>query len=360
MKKILILFLLIVTNVVCAQTTIYSDNMENIGWSWKGQPKLLINSGYVGGLSNSNDSPASSPQYVSTDSCFRLIGTGLGSSSIEKDTIIYSNVTGLNTSGYYRFNFKLASFGLNPSTNTAAGVDGSDYVQVEWSNDGGITYKPEIKVIGASNAMWGFNSALGIQINKNSTGVVTSFTSSNSTPVTTVNLDLPINTPQLSFRIILATNATGESWYIDDVNLSLISILPIDLLSFNARIKNNVTILDWVTLTETNNDYFIISKSKDAINYSDIIRINGCGNSNEEKTYQYIDKFPYEGINYYRLSQVDFNGEREDFYPLSVRYFNKENKMVKRILNLSGQEVNENYEGLKIYYFEDNSTIMSY
>jgi hypothetical protein len=358
MKKIIILLFILITNIVNAQV-IYSDNMEDAGWTWKGIPKVLINSGYVGGLTSNNDSPANSPLYNSLDTCFRLVGIGLGSSSIEKDTILYSNVTGLNPNGYYRISFKLASIGLNPTTNTAAGVDASDYIQIEWSNDGGLTYKPEIKIVGASNATWGFNSLLGAQITKISTGSISSFTSSTSTPINTVNLDLPINTTQLSFRIILSTNATGETWCVDDVNLSLSTVLPIDLLSFNAGIKNNVTILNWVTLSETNNDYFIISKSKDAINYSDISIIDGSGNSNENKVYNYIDEFPYDGLNYYKLSQVDYDGQRKTFYPLCVKYIDKKNKNVKRILNISGQEVDKNYDGIKIYYFDDNTTIIS-
>lgn len=359
MKKIILLLFILITNIVNGQTIVYSDNMEDTGWTWKGIPKTLLNSGYVGGLTAGNDSPANSPLYNSLDSCFRLIGVGLGSSSIEKDTIVYSNVIGLNPNGYYRISFKIASIGLNPTTNTAAGVDGSDYIQIDWSNDGGLTYRPEIKVVGASNATWGFNSPLGSQITKISTGSISSFTSLISTPINTVNLDLPINTTQLSFRIILSANATGETWCVDDVNLSLTTVLPIDLLSFNAGVKNNVTILNWVTLSETNNDYFIISKSKDAINYTDIGVINGSGNSNVNKTYQYVDKSPYNGLNYYRLSQVDYDGQRKTFYPLCIRYINKENKNIKRILNISGQEVDENYDGIKIYYFDDNTTIIS-
>lgn len=125
----------------------------------------------------------------------------------------------------------------------------------------------------------------------------------------------------------------------------------IDLVSFNTRIKNNITVIDWTTSSETNNNYFILSKSIDAVNYTDIGKINGSGNSIEDKTYQFIDKFLYDGLNYYRLTQVDCDGQKKTFYPLCIRYINKENKNLKRTLNVSGQEVDENYD--------DNTTIIS-
>jgi hypothetical protein len=362
MKKLIFLFILI-TSVTNAQV-IYSDNMENVGWSWKGTPLLLTRTGltftkYVGGLTSINDSPANSPFYSSSDTCFRVSGLGPGSSlGLERDTIVYSNVTGLNPNDCYRISFRLASIGLDVVTNAAAGVDAADFVQIDWSDDGGLTYKTELKISGFSNSMWGFNSPPGT-LNKTSTGLVSLYTSSTLSPVTTVNLDLPLNTNQLTFRIILCVNAAGESWEIDDVNLSLRTILPIELLSFNAKVKNNTTVLDWVTTSESTNNHFILSKSKDAFTYTDIGIVSGGGNSSETKTYKFIDEFPYDGLNYYKLSQVDDNGQIKTFDPICIKYTNTENKIITKIINTSGQEVDEKYSGIKIYCFDDNTVMVS-
>jgi hypothetical protein len=359
MKKLIFLFVLI-TNIVVAQTTIYTDNMEHVGWTWKGIPKVLITSGYVGGISSATDSPSNVPLYSSPDSCFRLLGVGLGSSAIEKDTLLYTNVSGLNPNGFYRISFKISSIGINPSVNAASGVDGSDYIQLDWSNDGGLTYRPEIKILGSSNSTWGFNSASGVSVIKTSSGVSTSYSSSSLLPITSVNLDVPINTTQISLRIIMAVNAVGESWCVDDVNLSLITCLPIELLSFSADKKENGVLLNWVTVSETNNDYFILSKSKDAIEYFEVVKIGGSGNSNELKNYEFFDSKPYNGINYYTLTQVDYDGKKSTSYPIAIRLNENKIKNIKKIVNVLGQEVDEDYKGLKIYYFDDDTFIKSY
>jgi hypothetical protein len=362
MKKLIFLFTLI-TSAVNAQL-VYSDNMENTGWTWKGTPLIasrtnLTFTRYVGGLTSIADLPAYSPLHSSTDTCWIVSGVGPGSSlGLEKDTMVYSNVTGLNPNDCYRISFKLASIGLNVTTNAAAGVDAADFVQVDWSSDGGLTYKTELKISGFSNSTWGFNSPSGT-LTKNSTGLVALYTSSTLSPITTVNLDLPLNTNQLTFRIILAVNSAGESWCVDDVNLSLRTILPIELLSFKAKVKNDVVVLDWSTISESNNNHFILSKSKDAFNYTDIGIVSGGGNSSEIKTYKFIDEFPYDGLNYYRLSQVDDNGQVQTFDPISVKYTNTENKTITKIINVAGQEVDERYNGVKIYCFDDNTVMVS-
>jgi hypothetical protein len=83
---------------------------------------------------------------------------------------------------------------------------------------------------------------------------------------------------------------------------------PIELISFNGKCDNNEVQLNWITATETNNDYFTIQKSKDCINYEDIGTIKGSGNSISNKYYTFKD-IPYENrLTFYRLKQTDFDG----------------------------------------------------
>lgn len=84
--------------------------------------------------------------------------------------------------------------------------------------------------------------------------------------------------------------------------------LPVELLSFKGVVNNGKITLEWETATETNNDYFTIYKSKDGINWDNIGIVNGSGFSNHIISYQLIDNNPFMGINYYRLSQTDFDG----------------------------------------------------
>ncbi|HYG52201.1 MAG TPA: SBBP repeat-containing protein [Flavobacteriales bacterium] len=86
------------------------------------------------------------------------------------------------------------------------------------------------------------------------------------------------------------------------------TVLPVELVSFNAYRKNNTAMLEWETASEINNDYFIVERSADAVNYMPIGKIQGAGTSSMLHTYSLTDSKPYNGTNYYRLKQTDFDG----------------------------------------------------
>lgn len=96
--------------------------------------------------------------------------------------------------------------------------------------------------------------------------------------------------------------------------------LPIELLSFTYQIKNQHIILNWITASETNNDFFTIERSSDMQGWKALGNLPGAGNSNQRLSYQFSDIMPQEGISYYRLKQTDFDGKYEYFNPLVVKY----------------------------------------
>lgn len=86
--------------------------------------------------------------------------------------------------------------------------------------------------------------------------------------------------------------------------------LPIELLSFDASLsQDNKVDIEWVTASELNNEYFNVERSNDGINFEPIEKVKGAGNSNKELNYSTIDNDPFDGLNYYRLMQVDFDGQ---------------------------------------------------
>ena len=87
-----------------------------------------------------------------------------------------------------------------------------------------------------------------------------------------------------------------------------LNILPITLLSFQAKAEDRQVHTSWITASENNNDFFTIERSKDGTNWEEAGRVEGAGNSNTELSYGFIDEIPYSGISYYRLSQTDFDG----------------------------------------------------
>ncbi|MBR5984301.1 MAG: T9SS type A sorting domain-containing protein [Bacteroidales bacterium] len=86
--------------------------------------------------------------------------------------------------------------------------------------------------------------------------------------------------------------------------------LPIELLAFKASCKGKSVLVEWTTASERNNDYFIVERSDDAINFTEIARVAGAGNSIEQLDYNYTDYSAASGDNYYRLVQVDYDGTR--------------------------------------------------
>ena len=86
------------------------------------------------------------------------------------------------------------------------------------------------------------------------------------------------------------------------------NILPIELLYFNARHASGDVILEWVTESEKNNDYFTVERSKDGKSFEVLEVISGAGNSNATKKYNKKDLNLSPGIYHYRLNQTDYDG----------------------------------------------------
>lgn len=95
-------------------------------------------------------------------------------------------------------------------------------------------------------------------------------------------------------------------------------VLPVELLSFTAQNKGNQNLVEWVTASEVNNDYFTIEKSKNAIDFWDFKNVKGAGMSTLTNTYKIYDETPGSGITYYRLKQTDYNGETKTYNVISV------------------------------------------
>jgi len=127
--------------------------------------------------------------------------------------------------------------------------------------------------------------------------------------------------------------------------------LPIVLLDFSAECKDNFTNVSWTTATEINNDYFELEKSYDAINFVSLGTVKGSGNSHQVKEYQYTDYETTDKTVYYRLKQVDFDGQVEvfDIVPANcktnttfeaTRFVFNENQLNFNITTSQNQEAN--------------------
>ena len=90
--------------------------------------------------------------------------------------------------------------------------------------------------------------------------------------------------------------------------------LPVSFLAFNATNDNNKVILNWSTMSEKNNYGFEIQKSNNSKDWHNIAFVNARtedNNINQPFDYYFTDTEPYNGINYYRLKQIDLNQKFE-------------------------------------------------
>jgi|GEM_PF-200620 len=108
---------------------------------------------------------------------------------------------------------------------------------------------------------------------------------------------------------------TNEKWASPfDVNGDLMvlnSALPVNLTEFSVSAVDEVAVLEWATAQEFENDYFQIERSIDQKTWKTIGKANGAGNSSIRVAYEFMDKAPEAGTNYYRLKQVDWDGKHE-------------------------------------------------
>ncbi len=101
------------------------------------------------------------------------------------------------------------------------------------------------------------------------------------------------------------------------------SVLPIELLSFTGNYENKNIVLNWATISETNNAYFTLEKSINTTTFNSIAKVDGKGNSNTQNNYSHIDTNPYNGINYYRLRQTDFDGKNTTSKIIAINIANQ-------------------------------------
>ncbi len=86
------------------------------------------------------------------------------------------------------------------------------------------------------------------------------------------------------------------------------SAAPVDWLSFSAKPADGDVLLDWATATESNNSHFVVEWSTDGRQFQALEQVVGAGFSNATQYYSTRHRNPVNGLNYYRIKQVDFDG----------------------------------------------------
>jgi len=161
-------------------------------------------------------------------------------------------------------------------------------------------------------------------------------------------------------------DAAGNPTYF--ISSNCVYPLPIELGKFYLENNKESTAIYWTTLSETKCDYFEVQKSSDGINFNTIGKINATGNSIREVNYKFTDSKVNDGVSYYRLKQVDFDGKHEYSYPISTIHDNTSifysNNLI--YLNIPKAKINQTYvvniynlsgQLIKTDYTNGNNTI---
>ena len=337
MKKLLLSLFLLLGTLSYGQILVRYDYMET--FNWVGIWNTATNTGWYTNAS------------VSSNQSAVIIGGGNSSSPIEDNWYRLPNITGLDASKQYQFRFRLASYSFSNPTAATKGVDGPDYVSVQVSRNG-ATYVNELRITGNANATWPYNTTGNIThtangvfstINAPTGDVYQSGAGVLTNGPSVISLNIPINTTQLAVDLYCRVNSAGEEWWIDNIELWDVTpiALPVELVSFNGKKYNNSNLLYWTIASENNNNFFTIERSIDGTNWEIVETITSYGNHQTETNYTHIDKSFENGlINYYRLSQTDFDGVTKIFNTISIDNMYTEKK-INKIINIRGEELDE-------------------
>jgi hypothetical protein len=115
-----------------------------------------------------------------------------------------------------------------------------------------------------------------------------------------------------------STNRDGGAGAVGFVRITFISTLPVELISFNAHCENELVTLKWSTASEYNASHFSVQNSRDGINWVEVAEIPAAGTTNQTSLYSCEDN-AFIDLSYYRLVQVDNDGSRTTYGPVSVQ-----------------------------------------
>lgn len=242
------------------------------------------------------------------------LGTGTGHDGVVNGTLPTVTLAGVSLTN--------ANFGIRPILSDPAVVKVVDNSLPEFGSQ--VTF-----TITASNN--GYSTAQGVQVVESMPNgysylshTVTGGTYNPATKIWDIG-SLPVGTTytlRLRTRVeersngnyennVLILSTTPDSNSNNNTDLAETTpyrLLPVTWLSFRGKALEEHVLLEWATAREKDNKHFVLQRSRNGKDWQDLHKVTGQGTTAEVSTYQTTDGRPMLGDNYYRLSQVDFQG----------------------------------------------------
>lgn len=118
------------------------------------------------------------------------------------------------------------------------------------------------------------------------------------------------NGETLYFRLYFACSSSSDGRYamLKDLRIKgeALGVLPLTLVSFNGKLKDNKTELAWKTTNEKNVSVFNVERSNDGRDYKNIGTVEA--KNQQSSNYTFTDATPAK-LNYYRLKMIDRDGK---------------------------------------------------
>lgn len=129
--------------------------------------------------------------------------------------------------------------------------------------------------------------------------------------------EITFDVPEVTFPTMdrLVEGAVGNA-----IEFEVLMGLPVELINFYGKKQDEQVKLSWETSSEENNSHFILQKSRDAVYFENMTEIPGAGTSNLSHNYEYVDKNPFNGMNYYRLITQDYEGRMEASEVIPIQF----------------------------------------
>ncbi len=124
------------------------------------------------------------------------------------------------------------------------------------------------------------------------------------------------------------------NWEITGDEFGVCTVVPVRLISFTARPESNHIKLQWESINEENFRGYIVQRSADATQWTDIGFVNAQNAGSRKTDYTFNDDLTLQGIGYYRLKMMDIDDSYEYSEIRKVEFSGNVSQLVKGVYHL--------------------------
>lgn len=129
-----------------------------------------------------------------------------------------------------------------------------------------------------------------------------------STTASTLNFTHTVALGANFYYYAVVTQQDGDKIITAPVWVTKSNVLPVNLTYFTANKTTQGVNCKWETAGEVNADYFELQRSTDALHFDVVARVQAT-NTRHIRQYTVLDDYQPQGTTYYRLKQVDTDGQ---------------------------------------------------